>query len=179
MPAAWVSAGVGLVGLYESSQNASSSQQAAQQAQQAADPYAKYRGQAADQLNAFINNPNSYDAVANSSVGQAYQQAAARTMASQGYTGSGNALVAAANAGGQAYQQEFNNLAMLAGANYSPASAAQIGANNAYNAYNQNNNTLSNLGGVANQFVTAYQQTNSNPNYTPPIDAGSYPMSFS
>jgi len=106
-----------------------------------------------------VNNPNSYDAVANSSVGQAYQQAASRTMASQGYTGSGNALVAAANAGGQAYQQNFNNLATLAGAAYSPATAGQIGANNANNAYGQNNNTMANLGALASQFTSAYQNS--------------------
>lgn len=176
MPAAWVSAGVGLVGLYEGSQNASDSQQQAQQAQKAADPYAQYRPQAAQQLNSFVNNPNSYDAVANSSVGMAYQQAAARTMAAQGYTGSGNALVAAANAGGQAYQQQFNNLATLAGANYNPAAAGQIGANNASNAYEQNNNTMDNLGAVANQFTKAYQNSyGSNSNYIPPIpDSGQY-----
>jgi hypothetical protein len=80
-------------------------------------------------------------------------------MAAQGYTGSGNALVAAANAGGQAYQQQFNNLATLAGANYNPAGAAQIQSNNASNAYNQNNDTMANLGGVANQFMNAYNNS--------------------
>lgn len=161
MPAAWVSAGVGLVGLYESSQNASSAQNAANQAAANADPYGPYRAQAAQQLNAFENNPNSFQAVENSPVGQAYQQAAGRTMAAQGYTGSGNALVASANAGGQAYQQQFNNLATLAGANYNPAGAAQIQANNASNAYNENNNTMANLGGLANSLTSAYNSSTS------------------
>lgn len=148
MPAGWISAGIGAIGLISNMTSSSNQASANQQAVQAADPYAQYRPQAAAQLNAFVNNPNSYDAVANSSVGQAYQQAASRTMAAQGYTGSGNALVAAANAGGQAYQQQFNNLAELAGANYSPATASQlaIGANQT-NATNNANN-MSNLGGL-------------------------------
>ena len=148
MPAGWVSAGIGAIGLISNMTSSSNQASSNQQAVQAADPYAQYRPQAAQQLNSFVNNPNSYDAVANSSVGQAYQQAAARTMASQGYTGSGNALVAAANAGGQAYQQQFNNLAELAGANYSPATAQQMAMNaNQTNATNNANNA-SNLGGL-------------------------------
>jgi hypothetical protein len=92
---------------------------------QAYDPYAQYRPAAAKQLNTLMQNPGS---AADTSYGRAMQQAAARTMAAQGYTGSGNAIVAAANAGGTAYQQEFNNLVTLAGAGQSPASA-QAAAN--------------------------------------------------
>jgi len=99
------------------------------------DPYAPYRGAAAIQLNNLMKNPGS---AADSSYGKAMQQVAARTMAAQGYTGSGNALVASANAGGQAYQHEFNNLAMLSGAGQNPANAANA-ANQQYN-YQQNQN---------------------------------------
>ena len=74
------------------------------------DPYAPYRGAAAKQLQQLMANPSS---IQSSPVYQADMQAAGRTMAAQGYTGSGNALVASAQAGGQAYQQQFNNLAML------------------------------------------------------------------
>lgn len=101
--------------------------------QQVYDPYAKYRGAAADKLNALMANPGS---AIDTSYGQAMQTAASRTMAAQGYTGSGNALVAAANAGGTAYQQEFNNLVTLSGAGQSPA-AAYSAANQQYD-YNQN-----------------------------------------
>lgn len=89
------------------------------------DPYAPYRGAAAQQLQQLMKNPSSIQQLPEYN---ADLQAAARTMAAQGYTGSGNALVAAANAGGQAYQQAFNNLALLSGAGQSPA-AAQGAAN--------------------------------------------------
>jgi hypothetical protein len=88
------------------------------------DPYAQYRGNAAQQLNGMMNN---YDPASNPVYG-AMLQAAQRQAASQGYNGSGNALVAAANAGGQAYQQQFNNLAMLSGAEQSPAQAGALAA---------------------------------------------------
>lgn len=152
MPAGWVSAGIGAIGLISNMTSSSNQASANQQAVAAADPYAQYRPQAAQQLNSFVNNPNQSAAVVNSSVGQAYQQAAARTMAAQGYTGSGNALVAAANAGGQAYQQQFNNLAELAGANYSPATAAQMGMNAAQTNANNQNNNAANLGGLASSI---------------------------
>src|ERR1700743_1042122 len=80
------------------------------------DPYAAYRGNAAAQLNGMMQNYNPQSNPVYSSMIQAAQAQAA----SQGYNGSGNALVAAANAGGQAYQQQFNDLAMLSGASSSP-----------------------------------------------------------
>jgi hypothetical protein len=138
----------GVLGVVGSFMGNNQQQQAQQQAVQAADPYAQYRPQAAQQLNSFMNNPNQISAVVNSPVGQAYQDAAARTMAAQGYTGSGNALVAAANAGGQAYQQQFNNLAMLAGANYSPASAAQLQAQGGQQQNQNTQNSMGALGGL-------------------------------
>lgn len=88
------------------------------------DPYAQYRGAAAQQLNQLMTNYNP----ANNPVYESMMQAAQRQAASQGYNGSGNALVAAANAGGQAYQQQFNNLAMLSGAEQSPAQAGALAA---------------------------------------------------
>jgi hypothetical protein len=88
------------------------------------DPYAQYRGGAAQKLNDMMNNYNSAD----NPVYESMLQAAQRQAASQGYNGSGNALVAAANAGGQAYQQQFNNLAMLSGAEQSPAQAGALAA---------------------------------------------------
>lgn len=97
------------------------------QQQQVYDPYAPYRGAAAQKLNALMADPSTLTSLPEY---QAQMQAASRAMAAQGYTGSGNALVAAANAGGQAYQQAFNNLAMLSGAGQSPAygaSAAEQG----------------------------------------------------
>ncbi len=109
------------------------------------DPYAAYRGAAATQLNNLMANPSS---ITTSPTYQAYLQAAQRQSAAQGYTGSGNALAAAASAGGQAYQQQFNNLAMLSGASTSPYSGA-VAAGNAQYANQQNNqNMWGNLGAL-------------------------------
>lgn len=132
------------------------------------DPYAPYRGAAATKLNALMNDPSSIE---NSPVYKADMQAASRTMAAQGYTGSGNALVAAANAGGQAYQQEFNNLAMLAGAGQSPA-AGQAYAQQQQNYQNQQNNqTWGQVGNLVGRGIDAYNSSNN----IPAIDnSGSY-----
>ena len=130
------------------------------------DPYAPYRGAAAQQLNSLMKDPSS---AVNSGYGLAEQQAASRTMAAQGYTGSGNALVAAAQAGGNAYQQQFNNLAMLSGAGQSPASAAQAQNQQANYNQQQNNQMWGQIGGLVGQGITAYgnqgatQYNNSSP----------------
>jgi hypothetical protein len=114
------------------------------------DPYAPYRGAAAQQLQSLMANPGN---AANTSYGQAMQQAASRTMASQGYTGSGNALVASANAGGTAYQQEFNNLVTLSGAGQSPASAQAAANQQADYQQNQSNQMWGQIGNlVGNVF---------------------------
>lgn len=109
------------------------------------DPYAPYRGAAAQQLQSLMANPSS---AVNSGYGLASQQAAARTMASQGYTGSGNALVAAANAGGTAYQQQFNDLVTLSGAGQSPASAQAAANQQADYQQQQNANTAAGIGSI-------------------------------
>ena len=109
------------------------------------DPYAPYRGAAATQLNNLMANPSS---ITNSPTYQAYLQAAQRQSAAQGYTGSGNALAAAASAGGQAYQQQFNNLAMLSGATTSPSSGASMAGNAAYANQQNNQNMWGNLGSL-------------------------------
>jgi hypothetical protein len=120
---------------------------------QAYDPYAQYRPAAAKQLNALMQNPGSAE---NTSYGQAMEQAAARTMAAQGYTGSGNAIVAAANAGGTAYQQEFNNLVTLAGAGQSPASAQAAANQQANYQQQQNNQTWGQIGQLVGSGISGY-----------------------
>lgn len=114
------------------------------------DPYSQYRPAAAAKLQDLMNNP---DQAANTSYGKAMMQAAGRTMAAQGYTGSGNALVAAANAGGQAYQQEFNNLVTLSGAGQSPANAAAAADQQANYQQQQNNQMWGQIGGLVGGFV--------------------------
>lgn len=92
------------------------------QAVAASDPFASYRGKFAEQLGNYSPSSISFNYSPDSLLGdinladventpeyRARQQAAARMMAAQGYTGSGNAAVAAADAGGQSYQIAFNN----------------------------------------------------------------------
>lgn len=126
------------------------------------DPYAPYRGAAAQKLNTLMNDPNS---IQNLPEYQAQMQAASRTMAAQGYTGSGNALVAAANAGGQAYQQAFNNLDMLSGASQSPAYGAGM-------ATQQDNQMWGQIGQMVGSGINGFN--NSSSGNLPPIDTGSY-----
>lgn len=129
--------------------NSGSGSSGASSSTSAYDPYSQYRPAAAQQLNALMQDPST---AVNSSYGQALQQGASRTMASQGYTGSGNALVASANAGGQAYQQQFNDLVTLSGAGQSPASA-QSAANQQANAQQAQTNQM--WGQVGNLVTNA------------------------
>jgi len=115
------------------------------------DPYAQYRGSAASMLNSMMTNYNP----ANNPVYEAMMQAAQRQGASQGYNGSGNALVAAANAGGQAYQQQFNNLAMLSGANENPAQAASLAANQGNYNQQMNNQMWGGLGAILGRSIVS------------------------
>lgn len=121
------------------------------------DPYGPYRQGDAQQLQSLMKNPSS---AVNSSYGQALQLGASRAMAAQGYTGSGNAIIAAANAGGQAYEQQFNNLAMTSGAGQNPA-YAQAAAANQGNINQQGSNQMWNqLGGIASTGINAWNNSN-------------------
>lgn len=130
--AAITSAVVGVAGTVYASRQASRQAQAQQrqaeqqqqqqtelgrEAIQASDPYAAHRGAAASRLNALMADPSS---IKDSAAYKARMQAGQRQLAAQGYTGSGNALVEAAEAAGTVYQQEFDNLARLAGADATP-----------------------------------------------------------
>lgn len=119
--------------------------------QQVYDPYAPYRGAAAQKLNALMANPSTLTSLPEY---QAQMQAASRAMAAQGYTGSGNALVAAANAGGQAYQQAFNNLAMLSGAGQSPAYGASAAEQGNLAGQQMQNQMWGQIGNVVGQGIT-------------------------
>jgi len=98
-------------------------------------------------------------------------QAGQRQLAAQGYTGSGNALVEAAEASGQVYQQEFNNLAMLSGANANPGAgfgnAMQGLAGAQANALNSrqagNDQRLSGTTGVVNNLADLASSFNRRP----------------
>ena len=152
--AAITAAVVGVAGSVYASKQAKKQQQQASKdaavAMEKADPYAKYRDSAAQRLNDLMSDPNS---VSSTPTFAARLQAAQRASASQGFTGSGNALVAAADAGAAAYQQEFDNLAMLSGAaqgtgNATAAYSASTGAKSA-----ANDNYLGSTAGVVNNLT--------------------------
>ncbi len=151
--AAITAAVVVTAGTVYASKQAGKQQKAASKAQKemagAADPYAQYRGDAAARLNALSSDPSS---VQDGAVWKARQQAAARAIASQGYTGSGNAIIAAADAGAAAYQQEFDNLAMLSGANGGNSVAAGINQTGMNNQQGYNEQRMSNYAGMINNL---------------------------
>lgn len=98
--------------------------QAGQRAQQQADPFGPYRKQYADQLAALQADPSSVTKLPGY---QAGIEAIKRSMAAQGFTGSGNMLGALAKYGGDFYNQAVNMYSGLAGAQFNPASGAQLG----------------------------------------------------
>lgn len=151
-------AAVTVVGGYLSKKKGSGSS-GADSSTGAYDPYAQYRPAAAEQLNKLMTTPGS---VTDLPSFQAQEQAAARTMAAQGYTGSGNALVAAAQAGGNAYQQAFNNLALLSGAGQSPAGAQQAANQQANYQQGQSNQMWGQIGNIAGQVINKYNQPTNN-----------------
>ncbi len=148
------SAVIGVAGSIYASKQAKKQQKAAiqesEKAMAAADPYAKYRDSAAQQLNNLMKDPSSIE---NSAVYKARLQAAERAAAAQGFTGSGNALVAAADAGASAYQQEFENLAMLSGAAQGTGNAVSAFSAGQGAISNANDNSLSGTAGIVNNLT--------------------------
>lgn len=172
----WVAVGAAAVtvvgGYITSKQKSKADAKIAQQYSETADPYAPYRDDAAQKLNALMNDPAS---ITSTPEYKARLDAAGRTMAAQGYTGSGNALAAAAQAGGDVYQQAFNNLALTSGAGQGPATAAGGTADLASNAAasrEANNNQLINSGVYWGQ--KAYGAWNQSASSLPAIDNSGY-----
>ena len=167
-------AAVSVVGGALINKSHSSSNKGYSQAAQQMDPYGPYRDQMAKKLNDLVNNPSSIN---NTPEYKARIQAAQRMMAAQGYTGSGNALVAAANAGGDAYQQAFNNLAMLSGANQAPGNGAMAAAQGKAQS---NQQALQGYSGVANSLIYAGQKAYNNwSTWNTPIDTGGVAPTYS
>ena len=98
-----------------------------------ADPFARYRREYGDRLARLNADPSS---IQNEPGYAAGLQAVQRTMAAQGYTGSGNMMAAIAKYGGDFYNKTADRYAALAGAGVNPASAAQLGL--AQDQYQQN-----------------------------------------
>lgn len=88
---------------------------------QQADPWAQYRAQYAQQLNSLMQNPSQIQSIPGYLAGL---QAVQRSLAAQGYQGSGNMMAALQNYGGNFYQQQLQNLSSLAG-----TGNANLGAN--------------------------------------------------
>lgn len=113
-PGNLLSVGSSLYGLYNAEQLR---KQAA-----GADPFGASRAGYSNQLQQLEQNPAS---ITSDPSYQARMQAVQRSMAAQGYQGSGNMAVAAANAGGAGYNDRVNSLANLAGANIGPGPGLQ------------------------------------------------------
>lgn len=144
--AAAIGAGTAIYAAKQSSKQAKEANKLAQQGIAAADPFAQYRPQYAQKLDSLMANP---DSIKDTPEYKSRLEAAARQLAAQGYTGSGNAILEAANAGGAAFQQAFQNLSMLSGAGVAPGG----GYDNALNAMqNGNDQKMSAYAGVANNI---------------------------
>jgi hypothetical protein len=85
-----------------------------------ADPFSTYRPGYAAQLSQLTADPSRITSMPGYRAGL---QAVQRSMAAQGYQGSGNMMAAMAKYGGDFYGQEVNRLASLGGANISPQTA--------------------------------------------------------
>jgi hypothetical protein len=132
----------GIYGLLQSQQMA----QMAQAAQRAADPFAQYRGYYGDQLKALTQDPNSITKLPGY---QAGLEAVQRSMAAQGFAGSGNMATALQKYGGDFYNQTMDRYAQLAGAGANPAAAAQLGLGGAQYGVELAGRSLGTLGNAA------------------------------
>lgn len=153
MPAAWVSAGVALYGALSGPGSGSSPQQA----QQAVDPFAQYRQQYGQQLNALMATPSS---VQNDPGFQAQLQQGAgqvtRNAAATGQNVSGAEQNALFQQGmtqqNQYFQQDLSNYMTLSGASAGPGAGGQ-----AYNiAGQQQAGQTAMLGTAAGQLAQRY-----------------------
>ena len=95
----------------------------ASRASERADPFGAYRAGYAQQLAALSANPSLITKQPGYAAGL---EAVRRSMAAQGYQGSGNMMAALAQYGQKFLGDEQNRLAMLAGAGFNPASAGQL-----------------------------------------------------
>jgi hypothetical protein len=148
--AAVIGAGTAIYASNQAKKQQKDAQKFANEQMGALDPFAEYRPEAAARLNALSKDPSS---IKDSATYKARLMAAERTMAAQGYTGSGNALVAAADAGASAYQQEFDNLAMMSGAAQGQAARSSAYGTAAGANSNANDNRLSSIAGIGNNLT--------------------------
>lgn len=116
----------------------------ARRASEKADPFGPYRAQYAQQLAALSRDPSLITKQPGYAAGL---EAVRRSMAAQGYQGSGNMMAALSQYGQKFLGDEQNRLGMLAGAGFNPAAAGQIGIEGNISAAQLLGSSLNRLGG--------------------------------
>lgn len=134
-------------GIYGLSQADRLKKQMAQFAAQA-DPNAPYRADYAARLNALSRDPSSIYTMPGWEAGS---QAVQRSMAAQGYNGSGNTAIALQKYGGDFYNNAVAQLAALSGGN--SANAAAINAQGVVDSTNLTGQSINNLGFGAGKLL--------------------------
>lgn len=114
----------------------------AQSLASSADPWGAYRGDAAARLNALSKDPSSITTTPGYAAGL---EAVQRSLAAQGYQGSGNMMAALHKYGGDFYDKAIAQLSSLAGVGFNPMNAASLqlqGANDSLALTGQSLNTI-------------------------------------
>lgn len=88
-----------------------------------ADPFGPYRGYYGAEMQKLQADPSRMTSLPGYEAGL---EAVQRSMAAQGYTGSGNMMAALQKYGGDFYNQTMNQYATYAGAGFNPAAAGQL-----------------------------------------------------
>jgi hypothetical protein len=160
-----IGAGTAIYSAKKSADAAKEQNKIAREGIAASDPLGAYRPKYAAELDKLMSDPSS---IVDTPEYKARLEAAQRTMAAQGYLGSGNAIIEAANAGGAAFDQAFNRLNSLAGgtpgAGYNTAvNAATEGNQQKLSAYAGVANNLTNLGSTLADRFNKGSQNNIGP----------------
>lgn len=121
----------------------------ARRSSERADPFGPYREGYAQQLAALSANPSLITKQPGYAAGL---EAVRRSLAAQGYQGSGNMMAALAQYGQKFLGDEQNRLATLAGAGFNPASAGQLNLEGNISAAQLLGSSLNRLAGGAFQL---------------------------
>jgi hypothetical protein len=113
------------------------------------DPLAGQRQQYAGELSALRADPSRLTSLPGYKAGE---QAVQRSMASQGYLGSGNMMVALQDYGGRIYDAEVQRLSDLAGFGFNPKAGVGAGVSGAASAADLASRSLASLGYGARSF---------------------------
>ena len=153
-PGNLMSMGSGIYGMYQSEQL----RKMAEMARTQADPWGASGGRdlAGGQLQGLMRDPSSITKLPGYEAGL---QAVQRSMAAQGYQGSGNMMAAISKYGGDFYNKAISQLGELAGAGVNPGTASQIGITGQIGANDLASRSLATLG---------YGVQRTQPNQVPP-----------